>query len=332
MTSAARLPVAVDAMGGDRAPAAVVAGALLAAERGIASLLVGDQAQVEPLLAAHTGAPAPVTVVHAPEFIAMDESPGVALRKKPKASIWVATQLVKTGQACAVVSAGNSGAAMGAAVITLETAGVPRPAIATVLPTKRGRMVLLDVGANVDCTAALLVAFAWMGAAYAHRGLGITNPRVAVLSIGTEVGKGNKLTKQVSDALRQTSLNFVGSVEGNGLFEGDADVVVCDGFVGNVVLKVGEAVWEWMASVMRELMTRDGELSPETKALMKRSLGIGDYEEHGGALLLGVNGVAVIAHGRSTPQAIAQAIVLAAGAAESGVVDEIADHFRAVTA
>lgn len=315
-------------MGGDRAPAVVVEGALQAAQRGIPTVLVGDQAQIEPLLAAPAVPSKLVQIVHTPDHISMDESPGVALRKKPKASILVATHLVKDGKAAAVVSAGNSGAAMGAAVIILETAGVARPAIASVMPTKRGKMVLLDVGANVDCTTELLVSFAWMGAAYARRGLGIENPRVAVLSIGTEVGKGNKLTKEVAEALGKTSLNFVGSVEGTGIFDGNADVVVCDGFVGNVVLKVSEGVWEWVSGVVHQLLARDGELTPESKAQIRRLLGAGDYEEYGGALLLGVNGVAVIAHGRSGPQAIAQAIALAATAAESAVVDEIAEHFR----
>ncbi|MDR7409695.1 MAG: phosphate acyltransferase PlsX [Armatimonadota bacterium] len=308
--------VAVDAMGGDHAPAEVVAGALAAAERlGIDVLLVGPDEVVREQLKRHRPPASRVRVVHASQQVGMDESPTTALRRKPDNSITKGLELVRSGQADAFFSAGNTGAVMAASLLTLgRVEGVDRPAIAAVLPTLRGRLVALDVGANVDCRPRHLLQFALMGSVYAERVLGIPSPRVGLLSNGEEAGKGNELVVRTAELLRATDLNFVGNVEGRQVFFGACDVLVCDGFVGNVVLKLGEGMAQGLFQIIREEVRRSLRakfavwlLRPRLRALRRRI----DYTEYGGAPLLGVRGVVVIGHGASNAHAVYNALRVA---------------------
>jgi glycerol-3-phosphate acyltransferase PlsX len=320
-------------MGGDHAPAAIVAGAALAARTlDVKVALVGDQPAVEAELGRHESRPDAVEVVHASQVIEMDESPSAALRCKLDASMVVAAKLVADGRADAVVSAGNSGAFMGAALLTLGTiAGVARPAIATILPTKQGELLLLDAGANCDCRPKHLVQFARMGVVHASRVMRIANPRVALLNIGEEPTKGNELTKATYDALAADGLNFVGNIEPTNLLSGSVDVVVCDGFVGNIALKLGEGWADLFVTLLQQELAQlppavrdDAALAQALRNLRRRL----DYSEIGGALLLGARGVVVIGHGRSTPKAICGAIRVARDTAASGVVEGVASSFR----
>ena len=253
----------------------------------------------------------------------MHESPAAVARKKRDSSIWVATELVKGGEAVAVVSPGNTGASMVASFFVLGLIkGVERPAIATSLPTLSGEAIMLDVGANVDCTATHLEQFALMGNEYGKHLLGKPNPRVGLLSIGEEDSKGNEVTKEAFKLLKASSMNFVGNVEGRDVYSGIADIVVCDGFIGNVALKISEGV----AEMIKRLLLREisghffGRLAypliAGPLANLKRKI---DYAEFGGAPLLGVNGVTMICHGRSSAKAIKNAIRRAKGMAEGGV-------------
>lgn len=318
--------VAVDAMGGDYAPAEVVAGAVQAAAAyGIEVLLVGDKLRLEPLL--RPPKINRVQVVPATEVIAMAEHPVQAVRRKKDSSIVRAVQLVKEGQADAMVSAGNTGAVMAAALFGLgRIEGVDRPALMTLMPNPQGYTVLLDVGANVDVKAQHLVQFAIMGAAYATTVLKIKAPRVGILSIGEEETKGNELTLSALPLLKQERLNFIGNVEGRDVFNGRADVVVCDGFVGNVLLKAGEGLAQALEVMVRREVAHN---LPAKMALgmvlfllrgLRRRL---DYAEYGGAPLLGVNGVVVVAHGSSRARAIKNAIRVAVEAVRSGLVQTI---------
>jgi len=270
--------VAVDAMGGDHAPAEVVAGAVAAAQKlGLEVLLVGPDDQVREQLRRYGSVPG-VRVVHASQQVGMDESPTAALRRKPDNSITKGLELVRAGQADAFFSAGNTGAVMAASLLTLgRVEGVDRPAISAVLPTLRGRMVALDVGANVDCRPRHLLQFALMGSVYAERVLGIPSPRVGLLSNGEEAGKGNELVVRTAELLRATDLNFVGNVEGRAVFFGACDVLVCDGFVGNVVLKLGEGMAQGLFQIIREEVRRSVRakvavwlLRPRLRALRRR--------------------------------------------------------------
>jgi glycerol-3-phosphate acyltransferase PlsX len=308
--------IAVDAMGGDHAPGEIVAGAVAAAQRlGVEVLLVGPDDRVREALRHHRIPDHRVRVVHASQTVEMDESPTAALRRKPDNSIAKATELVRAGQADAFFSAGNTGAAMAAALLTLgRVEGVDRPAIAAVLPTLRGRLVVVDVGANVDCKPRHLLQFALMGSVYAERVLGIPSPRVGLLSNGEEAGKGNELVQRTAELLRATDLNFVGNVEGRAVFFGACDVLVCDGFVGNVLLKLGEGMAQGLFHIIREEVRRSTRakvavwlLRPRLRALRRRI----DYTEYGGAPLLGVRGVCVIGHGSSNAHAVYNAIRVA---------------------
>ncbi|MGQ9512549.1 phosphate acyltransferase PlsX [Thermodesulfitimonas sp.] len=318
--------VAVDAMGGDYAPAEVVAGAVeAAAAYGIEVLLVGDKLRLEPLLGPK--GVNRVQLVPATDVIAMDEHPVQAVRRKKDSSIVRAVQLVKEGQADAMVSAGNTGAVMAAALFGLgRIEGVDRPALMTLMPNPQGYTVLLDVGANVDVKAQHLVQFAIMGTAYATTVLKIKTPRVGILSIGEEETKGNELTLSALPLLKQERLNFIGNVEGRDVFNGRADVVVCDGFVGNVLLKAGEGLAQALEVMVRREVAHN---LPAKVALgmvlfllrgLRRRL---DYAEYGGAPLLGVNGVVVVAHGSSQARAIKNAIRVAVEAVRSGLVQTI---------
>ncbi|HUV05879.1 MAG TPA: phosphate acyltransferase PlsX [Armatimonadota bacterium] len=325
--------IAVDAMGGDYAPTEIIKGAIEASGRyRIPVTLVGDKESIDRELAKHAAAGLPLEVKHASEVVQMDEQPANAIRRKSDSSIVVAADLVKSGEAQAMVSAGNTGAAMAVATLRLgRIEGIDRPAIGAILPTMSGRAVMLDAGANVDCSVENLLQFAVMGSEFAERVLKIRKPRVGLLSIGEEAIKGNELTKAANARLSQTSLNFVGNVEGKDVFRGAADVVVCDGFAGNIVLKAGEGMAEFVLATLnqeinRGLLYRLGALF--LRPALWRAKAKLDYAEYGGAPLLGVNGVCVICHGRSDARAICNAIRAAADAVKNDVVGCISTSLR----
>lgn len=328
--------IAVDAMGGDHAPVEVVAGATRAArELDVEILLVGPDDRVRVELAGHRFPDNRVRVVHAPDVVEMHESPTTALRRKPDNSVARALELIRGGQADAFFSAGNTGAAMAAALLTLgRIEGVDRPAIATVLPALTGRTILVDVGANVDCKPRHLLQFALMASVYAARVLGIPSPRVGLLSNGEEATKGNELVLRSGELLRQTDLNFVGHVEGRDVFFGKADVVVCDGFVGNVLLKLGEGMALGLFRIIREEMRRSTRAKiavwlarPRLGALRRRI----DYTEYGGAPLLGVRGVCVIGHGSSDARAVYNGIRVTQDSVRGRIVDAIHGEMHRLT-
>lgn len=318
--------IVLDAMGGDNAPGEPVAGALMAAGvLGVEVILVGRKDAIEPELRG-TGNIRDVRLVEAPDVIEMDEHATDSVRAKPLSSINVGLQMVKRGEADAFVTAGNTGATMAAALLTLgRVKGIGRPALATIFPAADGKLtMLLDVGANADCRPIHLVQFAHMGSAYMERMFGLQRPRVALLSIGEEETKGNQLTLEVHQLLRGSRLNFIGNVEGKDLPRGLADVVVMDGFTGNVVLKTAEGIAELLFTELRKAV----ELTPWNKAAglilmselrkVKRRL---DYAEYGGAQLIGVDGVVVIGHGRSNARAIYNALKAARDAVQNGVLE-----------
>jgi glycerol-3-phosphate acyltransferase PlsX len=324
------LTIAVDAMGGDHAPKSEVEGAIQAVKAlGVRVILVGLEDVVRHELDKHPQAAGlPIEVRHAGEFITMEDSAAKAFRAKKDSSIRVAARLVRDGIAQGVVSAGNTGAAMTTAKIVLGMVrGVDRPALASALPTVTGkRVVLLDVGANVDSEPEMLAQFAVMGEIYSRIIFHNSNPRVGLLSIGEEDHKGNDLTRAALPLLKLLPINFIGNVEGSDLFSGIADVVVCDGFVGNVALKVSEGLVETMTGMLRESL----------KETVARKLGYVlsraaykdfrkrvDYAESGGAPLLGVKGVCIICHGRSNATAIKNAIRVAAEFAQGGINEKI---------
>jgi phosphate acyltransferase len=324
-----RARIAVDAMGGDHAPQEIVAGVLLAAEEFDATiLLVGDEARVRPLLRGPVADR--VTVIHAPEAVAMDLTPSTAIRSCERTSLGVAVNLVKQGEADAVVSAGNSGAFLAIALIKLRTIeGISRPAIATVWPALTGPTVLLDSGANVDCRPEWLEQFAIMGSAYAKAVLNIVEPRVGILSVGEERSKGNQLVLEAARLLEAAPVKFIGNVEGGDLFHNIADVIVADGFVGNVVLKTGEGMIADLAHVMRDTLLGGGfltklgtaMLAPALKRLRKQF----DWERYGGAPLLGLRGNCIVTHGRASRNALKHAIGGAVQEVNHDVVGKISE-------
>lgn len=316
--------IAVDAMGGDNAPAATVAGAVEAARRyGLHVILVGDREVLADHLAQHDIAGLPVSVHHASQSVEMDESPASAFRRKKDSSMRVALELVKAGEANAVLSAGNSGAFMAKAMMVLRRLpGVERPAIATLMPSMDGHSLVLDVGANVDCQPLHLVQFAVMGEVYARYVMEIDNPRVGLLANGEESSKGTELTRAAHAMLDEMSMNYLGYVEGRDIFSGDTDVVVTDGFTGNIALKASEGVAKAITDILRKeiqstFLRKLGYLLVRGAftALKKRV----DYREVGGAPLLGINGVAIISHGSSDATAIVNAIKLAADLADKHI-------------
>ncbi|MEW6487373.1 MAG: phosphate acyltransferase PlsX [Thermodesulfobacteriota bacterium] len=316
--------IAVDAMGGDHAPEAVVEGAVQAArEYGTHVILVGDREAVHDLLKRHGAGDLPLTVRHASEVVGMQESPSHALRRKRDSSLRVAFDLVKAGEARAAVSAGNSGAAMAIAMLVLgRLPGVERPCIAAVLPTLTGSTVLLDVGANVECKPIHLVHFAIMGEVFCRYVLQVERPRVGVLSNGEEESKGTELTRSAHQALKHSSLHYVGYVEGRDIFPGAADVVVTDGFTGNVVLKSAEGLAHVMGQMFKQelgrtLFSKMGYLL--ARGAFRKIRNRLDYAETGGAPLLGVNGVGIVSHGSSDARAIKNAIRVAHEFAERRV-------------
>jgi len=320
--------IAVDAMGGDFAPREIVRGAVEAA-RGLASaskvILVGDEGAIKRELEACGGGYPKIEIVHASEVIGMDEAPAQAIRRKRDASITRAVELVQSGEADAVVSAGNTGAVVVAATLKLRTLeNVERPAIAAVLPTRGRPFILIDAGANTDCTPNLLLEFAVLGSVYSRVIFGQRDPVVGLLSIGGEDVKGNELTKEAFRLLSASHLNFRGNVEGHDLFVGETDVVVCDGFVGNVVLKTSESaartIAYWMKQEFRRTPLRllGALLLSGALRTMKRRM---DPELYGGAPLLGVNGICIITHGASSHRAIFHAVRVAGEAVEHRLND-----------
>lgn len=313
--------VAVDGMGGDTAPHAIVRGAEIAAEEGIAEvILVGDKDILTPLLKN----PKSIKVVHTETYVRMDESPSLVLRKKRDSSINVAMELVREKVADAVVSAGNSGATMAFAIFTLgRIKNVDRPAIATLHPNlKNGITVLLDAGGTVDCKPIHLAQFALMGDAFARSILNINSPRIGILSNGEEITKGNELTKEAHNLIERLNLNYIGYVEGTDLYNGKVDVVVADGFVGNIALKISEGVVDVLLSFFKKSVTTSVRsklgyfLLKDTFRELARKV---DYAEYGGAPLLGVDGICIICHGKSNETAIKNAIALAKRFAESSL-------------
>ncbi|KWT79593.1 phosphate acyltransferase PlsX [Candidatus Magnetominusculus xianensis] len=312
------MKIALDAMGGDNAPGVNVEGALLAVAEydDISVELIGDSdVLLKRLKAVKRYDEKRITVRHASEVVDMDEATSQALRKKKDSSIRVAVDMVKKGEAAAVVSAGHSGVAMATALTVLKKApGVDRPAIAVLMPTVKGRFLLIDAGANVDCKPDNLLQFALMGSAYFKAVYGIEEPKVSLMSIGEEDTKGNELTKEVFKLLKTANINFTGNIEGKDVFTGLADVVVCDGFIGNTILKVSEGLAEAIMKMLKaEISGRFASklgylmMKPAIKGFKRRT----DYDESGGAPLLGINGTCIICHGRSTSKAIKNALKVA---------------------
>ncbi|NMB15614.1 MAG: phosphate acyltransferase PlsX [Firmicutes bacterium] len=319
--------IAVDAMGGDYAPDELVKGSALAAQEGIEVILVGNTEQLEPLWD-EVGRLPQLTIHHAPEVITMDDHPVEAVRKKRQSSLVQTIELVKKGQAGGAVSAGNTGATMAAALLLLgRLPGVLRPAIGSPMPTRKGMSIILDAGANVDCRPQHLAQFAIMGSLYASTVLGISSPKVALLNIGEEESKGCELTLAAHALLKEAgAVNYIGSIEGRDISTGRADVIICDGFVGNIILKFAEGLAEALFAQLKEEMGRNLRgiaggwlLLPHLRSIVRRL----DYTEYGGAPLLGVDGTCIIAHGSSNAKAILNAIRVAAQAVETSLTEKI---------
>lgn len=329
--------IAVDAMGGDVAPRHVVDGALAAARHfDLGVLLVGPTDIVEAELARHGDIDrGRVRLIAATDVVAMKDAPAAALRRKPRASIAVAAEAVARGEAAALFSAGHTGATVVAAHNAFGMLpGVDRPALAVTIPTRRHPAILLDVGATVECRPHHLLQFAVMGSVYARVSLGLSSPRVGLLSIGEEETKGNELTREAHRLLKASSLGFIGNVEARDVYSGDADVIVCDGFTGNVALKISEGLVDTVEALLSEELSstfamRVGSL------LIRRALRHFrrrvDYSEYGGAPLLGVAGVAIVGHGRSSALAVRNAIAMAYRFASGRFIERIEREIAAAT-
>jgi glycerol-3-phosphate acyltransferase PlsX len=320
--------IAVDAMGGDHAPLVNVDGAIAAArEYGISCLLVGRAAELEPLLrdSGYTGSD--IEIVDAPEVVTMDDPATAAIRKKRNSSIRIAANCVRDGRAEGLVSAGHTGAAMVCAKMVVGMIeGVDRPALATVLPNLTGHCLLLDVGANPDTKTPHFREFAVMGSIYAELAFGKNSPSIGLMSIGEEESKGTDKTKEAFKALKETGLNFIGNVEGRDVFNGTVDVIVTDGFTGNVILKVSEALAEMVENLLREEIKRTLQASVGfllSKAAFRRFKQRLDYSEYGGAPLLGIKGCVIICHGRSSAKAVKNAIRFAAEFSRQKLAEKI---------
>jgi glycerol-3-phosphate acyltransferase PlsX len=328
------IDIALDAVGTDKAPEAEIRGAILACKAlPVRVHLVGPEAELRDLLDEALGNDdLPIVIHNATERIGMDEKAAHAVRSKKDSSIRVGLKLVREGKASGFVTAGNTGAAMATAKMVLGALpGVDRPALATPMPSSKGNpCVLLDVGANVDCKANNLAQFAVMGEIYARAVLKIESPRVGLLNVGEEESKGNDLTHEAFPLLKALPIRFVGNVEGRDIFSGLADVIVCDGFVGNVALKTSEGVGRFVRDVLRESLTRT--VTAKVGALLSRQAfnefrGRLDYREYGGAHLLGVRGVCIIGHGSSNDRAIYNGIRVAYESARGGVIQSIEAEF-----
>jgi glycerol-3-phosphate acyltransferase PlsX len=322
--------IAVDAMGGDHAPARPVDGALAAARYlGLGIDLVGRRDAIRAELDRHPDSGSlDVSIIDAPDVVGMDESAALALRRKPRSSIMVAASRVRDGHAAALVTVGHTGAAVVAAhAVFGMLPAVDRPALAPSVPTTRGSAVLLDAGATVECRPMHLLQFGVLGASYARVAMGIEHPRVGLLSIGEEASKGTELIRDAHQLLKASPLAFVGNIEARGIFAGEADVVVCDGFTGNVALKLSEGVVEMVEDLLREELqstfsSQMGYLLSQRafRRFRKRV----DYSEYGGAPLLGTAGIVIVGHGRSSVKAIRNAVAQAARFAADGGLDRVA--------
>jgi glycerol-3-phosphate acyltransferase PlsX len=329
--------VALDAMGGDYAPSTTVEGAINALDErdDLSVILVGDENMIREELRQKEYTGTRIAIRHASQVVEMDDTPMSALRRKKDSSLRVAVDLVKQGEADAMVSAGNSGIVMATALLVLgKIEGVERPAIAAVMPSLKGHFVLIDAGANVDCKPVQLYQFAFMGEAYARFIFNIERPRIGILGIGEEDAKGNELTRETFKLLKQSKMNFIGNVEGKDIFNGDADVVVCDGFVGNIALKIAEGLAEATAKMLKREISEKATgkvnlllLKDALRSFKKKT----DYSEYGGAPLLGLSKPCIISHGRSTAKAIKNAIVVAGTFHRKGIIDVISREFRGVS-
>lgn len=326
------LKIAVDAMGGDFAPEINILGAYEAAEDNeIEIILVGNEEKIKDFLQEKRELKGRISILHTNDYILMDENVSTAIRRK-NTSMRKAIELVREGKADAVLSAGNSGAMMALSFLLLgKLPDVDRPAIATVIPCLKGHFILLDAGANVDCKSEHLLQFAFMGDAYHKALFNSKSPRIALLSIGEEGSKGNEATKEAFKLLQESNLNFIGNIEGKDIFFGSADVVVCDGFVGNIVLKVGEGLAEALMKMLKREITEliTGKLGymmikPAVKSFRKKI----DYSEYGGALLLGIKGTSLICHGRSSAKAIKNAIKVATEMAKKEIYKRISESLK----
>lgn len=325
-----RVTIALDAMGGDNAPAAIVEGACQAVGSidGMEIVLVGDQSAILSELEKHPGSTDKLIIKHAQDAIPMDESPAIALRKRRNSSIHTGLKMVNDKEADAFISAGNTGAVMAVATVMLRNIeGIDRAAIAVPLPTQKGNAVLLDAGANIVCKAHHLYQFGIMGSMYAQYILEMEKPRIGLLSIGEEESKGNVTTKEALEMLTQSSVNFIGNIEGKLLYNGAADVVVCDGFTGNIVLKISESLAEMIGVELKTIFSQSwrGKLSylllRSSLEKFKKKV---DHSEVGGAPLLGINGAVFISHGSSSPKSIRSAIL----GAKKFIVENVNDHIR----
>jgi len=320
--------IALDAMGGDLGPGEMVAGAILAARTtDLEITLLGDESRLRALLREQNCSSPRIHLVHTSQVVDMDESPFDAIRKKKDSSIVRAFTLHREGKVDGVVSAGNSGATMAAAIKLLGRLGeISRPGIAGIFPTLKGPVVMMDVGANVDCRPQHLFQFAIMASAFSQILFGTSQPRVGLLSIGEEGGKGNLLVKKSHELLQQSSLNYIGNVEGRDTFQGDVDVIVCDGFVGNVCLKLSEGLAEAVMGMLREEIVKSAKaklgylLAKDAFVSFRKRV---DYAEYGGAPLLGLKGNGIVCHGRSNAKAIMNAIRVASEMARNRVNDRI---------
>jgi glycerol-3-phosphate acyltransferase PlsX len=329
------LRLAIDAMGGDDGPGTIIDGALVAARHlQIGLLLAGDRDTIERELSRHPGAAAlDLRILDTPESIDMGEPATTALRRKPRASIRVAADAVRDGEAAGLYSAGHTGASVMAALGAFgRSPNVDRPALATIIPTRRQPAVLLDSGATVECRPQHLVQFAVMGAAYARLALGCQCPRVGLLSVGEEESKGNELTRDAHQLLKTAPINFVGNVEGQHVYAGDVDVIVCDGFTGNVTLKISEGLVDAVENLLHDELsstfgTRVGYLL--SRQAFRRFRKRVDASEYGGAPLVGLNGLCVIGHGRSSAKAVRNAVAMTARFVSLGLVDKLSRDIAA---
>ncbi len=320
------MSVAVDAMGGDRGPDVLVRGAVDAArDHGVEITLVGIEDVLRETLQRQGGGDLPISIYPASQVVDMEESPADSLRKKKDSSIRVAFELVRQGKAMAVLSAGNSGATLATAMVALGRINGVRPAIATLMPTPKKPVTMIDVGANVDCKPVHLLQFGIMGSVFSRELLDNSRPRVGLLSIGEEDTKGNQLVRKAYDLLAGSDLNFVGNVEGGEIFKGDVDVIVCDGFVGNICLKLSEGLAKAILTMLKSEIGGSlmADMGHPLKSAFQRFYKIIDYAEYGGAPLLGINGIAIICHGLSGSKAVKNAIQLAHELAKIGLADKL---------
>ena len=324
--------IAIDAMGGDNAPDEIIAGALESIEflaEDDELILVGQEETIKAHLPSSKSGKVPIHIVHAPDAIAMGEVPIESLRKKPKSSISVIAKLAKRDQTDAIISAGNTGACVAAFQMRMRNLpGVNRPGIAVVFPTPEGQVTICDVGANIACKPIHLYQYGVMASIYSRNLLKIDNPRVGIMSIGSEEAKGNEVVKKARELYRSDSdMNFIGNIEGRDIFSGVCDVAVCEGFVGNVILKLTEGLVDGLfKAIKHELMEEKIRLALKFKPVMKRIYQKYDYNEYGGALLLGINGTALICHGSSQSRTIKNAILASKRFYTEKINDKIIDY------